>query len=385
MLLHLSKQDWTLSFSNSQVIRNIDPLGFDEWLQIVPAANANQDTNTLVALLSLLARRASNALWSAPEFAHASVRDIGIVIGSLKRHGIEPMQAVPSAEKFLLGYSNQCDAVPRDTLHHYTLWNPIDRRRRTYTEDQQERKLQDSVSFVLPYFGTAVAACSSLCELDPRDSQFTSMVGVLSQATRKVIDSIDTVVAEVSPHFFARQLRPYFEEILIGKKNYFGPAASQIPLWLIDVCVWASDRNHPEYQSFLLESLKYNPPSWRALYQKHAGRRSLVSKIESLLSDKDFQNSKQLLRSATSLIELLHFLKIFRGRHMSIAKRAYDPEVALYSHGSGGGPLDLLRRILRLTTDNEHLLRHASAQQKPSTEKALQQATDSGLQPQEKS
>ena len=40
---------------------------------------------------------------------------------------------------------------------------------------------------------------------------------------------------------------------------------------------------------------------------------------------------------------------MFRGKHLTIARRAYREEIRLYPVGSGGGSVELLTRILDLT------------------------------------
>ena len=163
-----------------------------------------------------------------------------------------------------------------------------------------------------------------------------------------MLETIDAVTAQVSPVFFAQQLRPYFEEITVDGVEYLGPAAAQVPLWLVDLCLWAS---------FLNDSLPYALPDWRDFHERHRDQKSLVTLVSELLTESAGEDSSALQASAVALRELLRVLKTFRGRHIGIAKKAYDEQVRLYDAGSGGAPVALLKEIIDLTRTNENLLR----------------------------
>src|SRR5205823_1992132 len=133
-------------------------------------------------------------------------------------------------------------------VHHYTTWNPLGDRQRMYTGDIQEAFLQDSVRLVFPHLRDGLELCDQLGEIDPRDPRFAARVEQLTEHLGAMVESIDLVVKNVSPVFFARTMRAYFEGVAIDGRTYRGPAAAQVPLWLIDLAVWASDRSEPEYQ-----------------------------------------------------------------------------------------------------------------------------------------
>ncbi|MDN0076113.1 DUF1864 family protein [Crenobacter sp. SG2303] len=344
------------AYFNIKTIQNLDPLQADARLSTLPALNGNADTAALTQLLRSLAKDIATCRIESAEAALAAMRDIGIVAGSLKRHGIEPVAAVPEIEPPLIALGRYSNMIPRDTVHHYTSWNPPGERRRTYTGDEQERWLQDAVVHVFPNLSASLSISEALSEMDPRDARFAPMIGMLSDASRSMIDAIDSVTSRVSPVFFAQVMRPYFEEFTVEGTPYLGPAAAQAPLWLIDLCVWASDRNQPDYERFLLESVQYSLPPWRDFHARHASKTSLVTKVADLLQSQAGEPDEGIVQSASRLADLLYQLKVFRGRHIGIARRAYSPDVRLYDQGSGGAPVELLKRILDLTRENEALM-----------------------------
>lgn len=286
------------------------------------------------------------------------MRDIGILLGSLKRHGVQPVAAVPEVLPVLELLAQRTDMVPRDTVHHYTTWNPLGARRRTYTGHPMEADLQDAVRMTFPSLVAALETCGRLARLEPYDPGFSIALDRTAQYVQSMVDSIDFTLAHVTPEYFATVLRPYFEDIDVAGHAYLGPAAAQVPLWLVDLTLWQCDRSNPEYDGFLQDSVQYSLPSWRAFHARHAGGVSAVSKLSAAFSwESGHHVPPQLTASALSLARVLRILKTFRARHIGIARKAYSDELRQYDQGSGGAPVALLRSILDLTRENETLVR----------------------------
>ncbi len=357
--------------------QDADPLDADELLAALPTINARADTGALWALQRELADRTLTLLdtRSVSDLESLAVmRDVGIVLGSVKRHGTEPLQITPELTPALLTLGWQTDLVPRDTVQHYTAWNPGGIRRRRYTDDPQEQHLQDAVSAVFPQLSASLTISSELSVLDPRDGRFPPLMSTLDTVATSMVTTIDHVVTNVSPLFFAQTLRPYYEEITVAGTCYLGPAAAQVPLWLVDLCLWASDRNGDAYRGFLADSLPYALPSWRGFHELHRARPSIVTRLADAFAV-DPRN-EDLHESAVATARLLKTLKTFRGRHMRIAKEAYAEDVRLYSHGSGGAPIALLQQILDLTRENETIVGSTARRHSPPREHAVRRTTE---------
>ncbi|MER5208785.1 monodechloroaminopyrrolnitrin synthase PrnB family protein [Streptomyces sp. NPDC002825] len=347
-------------------IRAADPLGADALLAAVPGMNARADTAALtVALRALVPDPEEAAQWSVGG-ALAAMRDLGILLGSLKRHGVQPLAAVPEALPVLELLGRRTDMIPRDTVHHYTSWNPTGPRRRTYTGHPTEARLQDAVRMVFPGLVAAVEDCARLARLEPYDPGFPAALDRIAGHVRVMVDSIDLTVAQVPPAYFALTLRPYFEEVEIAGRDYLGPAAAQVPLWLVDLTLWQCDRSDTVYDAFLDESLPYALPSWRAFHARHRGGISAVSKLSAAVSWEGADRlPPSLTASAEALGRVLRLLKTFRARHLGIARKAYSDDLRLYEEGSGGAPVALLRSILDLTRENETMVRRATVRRSP--------------------
>ncbi|MDN8617322.1 monodechloroaminopyrrolnitrin synthase PrnB family protein [Variovorax ginsengisoli] len=359
------------SFYETTAIQALDPLLLDGSVVSIQQANAHGDKRFLTQLLVQLSSSLANLELGSEAAALAAMRDVGIVLGSLKRHGLEPISAVPQIEPLLAQLGEFCAMVPRDTVLHYTSWNPDGPRRRAYTDDAQERLLQAAVVKVFPSLSASLCISEWLRDIGPQDARCAPLVDSLHDLATVMVDSIDGVVKDVSPVFFARTLRPYFEDINIRGRAYLGPAAAQAPLWLIDLCIWASDRSSEGYRGFLDASVPYCLPSWRSYYEQLGTRESLVSRLRRCLENPEAAQDHNVLRSAASVARLLRMLKTFRGRHLGLARKAYAPEVRLYDEGSGGAPIALLQEILDLTLQIERfVLNKPSSAHSPATGEA---------------
>ena len=335
----------------------LDPLNGDEILTRLPMMNASADISAMVhAIRSLLPTDREIAEYSF-EACIAAMRDFGIYLGSIKRHGIEPIPLVPELEPILIELGSRTRMIPRDTVHHYTEWNPRGARQRMYTGEPSEGFLMDGVRLSLSHFDWAIESCKILSRLDLTEPAFVTTLEELAEHVGFFKQAITNVVEKVTPEFFAHVLRPYFEEVTIGGKSYFGPAAAHVPLFLIDLAVWASDHDSPVYHTFMYDSVHYTLPHWRAMLPIWEKRPSLVTQVTRGLEAASPGEVPPILQQATeALYKVLRTLAVFRGKHFGIAKKAYREEMSFYKFGSGGGSIDMLRAILDLTRQNANLV-----------------------------
>ncbi|TWP54018.1 DUF1864 family protein [Lentzea tibetensis] len=307
-----------------------------------------------------------NALPSIEEVATASLpdllammRDLGILLGSVKRHGVEPVAVAPELEEVLPLIARRSGMViPRDTIYHYVLWNPVGPRERLYTGLPMERMLMSAVRVALPMLSTAVDVCTSLDDATPGELAFATSVNELATLVGTMRDSMDLVIANVGPEFFARTMRPYFQDIRVGDDTWLGPAAAHVPVALIDLRVWASDHADDCYLDFVDHSAWYALERWRPLYRDWQRGPSLVSRVVEALERHPRQDVPYVINaSAEALCRTMRALTVFRGKHLSIAREAYAPDTGLYELGSGGGSVALLENVMNQARDMATLVR----------------------------
>jgi len=336
----------------------LDPLGFDHLVPLLHRLNAARDADGLVALLrEVLPPPASLTGRPGPEQL-AIMRDLGMVIGSIRACEVEPVELVPGLEETLLTLGAGSAMVPRDTLYHYVACNPIGVRERTYTGDVMERMLVSSVRSSMPRVTAAVRACQYLLDLDPATPDFTVAAHEVVVLVRSIDDAIDATRATVTPAYFAGTLRRFFEPVLVAGTPYLGPAAAHMPLYLVDLALWAGDCDSLEHREFWRESAVYGLPRWRELSDNWAHGPSVVTRLrEAFDQHRDDERALAHLRaSAEGVARVMRGLVAFRGKHLSLAREAYDDSVSPYELGSGGGTTDLLSLITDLSRDNAALV-----------------------------
>lgn len=332
----------------------LDPLGFDRMVPLLHKLNAARDVDGLgTLLLQVLPSRTRLTRRPRPEQL-AMMRDLGLVAGSIRACDVEPVDVVPGLEETLLTLGACSAMVPRDTLYHYVACNPVGVRERTYTGDVMETMLVSSVRSSMPRVTAAVNACRHLLELDPATPDFAVTAHEVVVLVRAVDDAIDATRATVTPAYFAGTMRRFFEPVLVAGTPYLGPAAAHMPLYLVDLALWASDCESLEYREFWRESAVYGLPMWRELSERWAHGPSLVTRLrEALDRHRDDERALAHLRaSAEGVSRVMRGLIAFRGKHLSLARETYDDGASRYALGSGGGTTDLLALITDLSRDN---------------------------------
>src|SRR5258708_996265 len=93
-------------------ISTIDPLGADEVCRRLPEMNAAADVGAMAdTVCAMLPSDTEIASWSLHERL-AAMRDLGLFLGSIRRHGCEPVELVPGFEHVLLELGRRTDMIP---------------------------------------------------------------------------------------------------------------------------------------------------------------------------------------------------------------------------------------------------------------------------------
>lgn len=347
-------------------IAMLDPLDADATLAKLSDMNTSADVREMVSSLNRILPTREHLTALSGYAAWAAMRDVGLFLGSLKRLGIEPVDAVPDLEPVLLELGTRTRMIPRDTVYHYTDLNPRGFRQRTYTADPQEAFLIDAVRTALQPMDDVMTLCHTLTEIDPGTEEAPVLLSELSTSMASFEEAIDSVMDRVRPRFFAEQLRPFFEEVKVGHETYLGPAAAHVPLFLVDLTLWASDNATADYAEFCREAARYLPPRWRAILSRCEQPPSLLTKVAAVATRPSSTPIPAPIReSAEELCEVLRTVMKFRGKHVTVARKAYRIESCKYELGSGGGSISLLQNIANDTRRHLNLLRQACRSRDP--------------------
>jgi hypothetical protein len=334
---------------NAQVGR-LDPLKLDADLRRLPKLNEAADVDALARVLGEALPTEQRIAGFTLQECLAAMRDLGMYLGSLTRHGVVAFDVVAGATRPFELLGRRTRMIPRDTVYHYTCWNPTGERERLYTGHPMERALIDAVRTCVPELARALDIGRSLSEADPRSAGHTGDWASFIACVNVVDTVMRTVLADVSHEFFARELRPYFADVRVAGRTYMGPAAAHVPLFLIDLLLWASDGGGEEYLAFCDEFASHTLPDWRERYVEWRAKPSLVTRFAAALAEPLTPDETRHAQAGTrALGEALRVLTSFRGKHLVMARRAYHEEVRIHELGSGGGSTELLDEIITRT------------------------------------
>ena len=340
-------------------VKKLDPLSMDESLETIREYNECKRAVALVELLrSKLPSPESIDLYDYYK-ALAAMRDIGILLGSIKRLGLEPVHQIPELEYVLEELGAKTELPARDTLLHYTVWNPDGDRMRTYTNYPDERALIRSVKYAFPALESSIDQLIRLHNLPLASYFFEQICEQTTRRFKKVVDAIVLAYREVSPEIFARELRFYFDPILVGKRELIGPGAVEMPMFVYDHLLWSSRIEEVDYVEFKETYLRYNVSFMQSIYDQYYQKDSLVDKAISVLNVES--PTDQELKSAKALLKLCNVQKSFRKPHKKLADESYKhQEETGKSKGSGGYSTDILSYIYELNmsklTQLEHMI-----------------------------
>src|SRR5687768_1972242 len=100
MLVNSSNPDFNLNHRLIQAssIEVLDPIRFDEKINLLHSFNQSKMTKEIIQLMYDLLPLPDALENFTYEEAIATMRDLGIFIGILKKNGIEPVEVVPELE-----------------------------------------------------------------------------------------------------------------------------------------------------------------------------------------------------------------------------------------------------------------------------------------------
>ncbi|KYF52560.1 PrnB [Sorangium cellulosum] len=328
-----------------------DPLNATATVRRLPMLNQEGDVGGILLLLrDILPRREQVKAYDFMDAA-AAMRDIGFFLGSLKRHGHEPVEAVPGLEPLLLDLAQATGLPPRETLLHVTVWNPPgDGVERTYTCSPAEVHLLESVRISMAALESAIHRMVVLSEISVRSSAFAPMCDDIGNNLQKMVESIVYAYRNISPSVFIHELRPFYDPIRVGGQEYLGPGAVEMPLFLLDHILWGSRSEHQQYIDYKQTYLPYILPQLRDLYARFDGQAPLLDRVleEVIAAEAEADVVRRGVRSLDSIFDLLIR---FRAPHLRIAEQAYRAGEDVHVVGSGGYAPTLLSELLTLTRD----------------------------------
>lgn len=329
-------------------IRSLDPLAADSIMQKLPALNASADVAAMQTICYRLLPHPSRLEAFDYYEAAAAMRDLGVFIGSMKRHGHEPVDLIPELDYVLDVLGNKTGLPPRDTLLHYTSWNPDGLRRRTYTGTADEDHLIQSVKLGMLPLVKAIYGLKAMLELKPDDATYALLGQQVVADFEGMINGIIHARRNVSTDYFANELRLYFDAIKLHGTIYLGPGAVEMPMFVYDHLLWSSQVTDPLYNEFKETYLPYILSYLRDTYKEQGRQPSLLDKLSDWAAEQEKQSAAGL-EAFKILNKLCLQMKSFRMPHKKVAEEAYEKDKQQRAHGSGGYTTDILTTIIQHT------------------------------------
>ncbi len=332
--------------ANDAHIASLDPLDIDTEISVLPALNQKGDTKSMIQMLYKNIPYPDTLINFDYYESVACMRDIGLFLGSLKRHGIEPVEAVPELDYILDELGTKTNLPPRDTLMHYTIWNPQGKRLRTYTHYSDEVYLIKSVEMSYRPLVDAIYNLVQLHQLDFEDPLFVELCEETTATFKFVVDAIVLAKRKVSPEIFANELRFYFDPIILYKHEVIGPGAVEMPMFVYDHILWSCDLDDEEHIKFKSTYLPFSEPDTRDVYYDFLNKQSLVTKMCVALNQ---QPTTSNINAGKALYKLCKQQLSFRMPHKKLADEAYGYESKENrTKGSGGYSTTILQDLVEL-------------------------------------
>lgn len=332
-------------------IQGLDPLGLDPLFRQLPILNARGEREVLMHAIESsikLSHVKDLNVWAA----FAAMRDLGMILSSLRRNSVSAPGYSPSFTGALVDLAKITDMPPRETVVHYCVWNPEGPRRRTFSGDPREHGLITATAVSIFFFERAARILVGLTQMSPRTSAYASGCFEAAAFISKAANVMQVQVGQgnLDARHFATELRPYFEPADIAGRSYNAAAAAQAPLFLVDECVWGADSVDHELRTFREELASYGLPQWRDSFHTVSQNLSLVGRLISSLRDTTSSSDiPSIERSSRALLELFRQLITFRASHRRLVRTAYDRNVRNYDLGSAGASIELIDILLQTT------------------------------------
>lgn len=348
---------WLSQMPNSK-IADMDPLGLDPLFDHLPFLNEKGECEPLVCVTessSKLSRVKNMNTWAA----FAAMRDLGMILSSLRRHAVWSPSHSPVFTEALLHLAEITAMPPRETVIHYCVWNPIGSRRRTFIGDPQEHGLITVTAHSVLFFEQAARTLGELVQVSPRSPTYSSgcLEAAASIAEAVRIMKLQIKQGNLDAEHFLTKLRPFFEPADISGRSYNAAAAAQSPLFLVDECVWGADSADHTLRAFREELASYGLPKWADSFYLLSQESSLVGRLISCLRETPSSDIPNVEQSARALLELFRQLLTFRAGHRRLVRTAYDRAMPSYDLGSAGASIELIDLLLRATRDYVTLIK----------------------------
>lgn len=335
--------------NNYSSISELDSLQLDEFLLKLPIINENKDVKQLYLILEQALNNFDEIENLNLNNAHAALRDLGFIMSSIRRFGLQPIETHPKLEQVLNKIQKITNTIPRETSYHYGICNPEGKRQRVFTLHKDEIGLIEGVRIFAVGLERVLMSLKTVEKaIIKKEKLSVSFLTNLLEDFRKVLSDVGEAMRKINPKTFSYEIRPFFDPIIINGVSYVGPGGGQVPLLLIDNLLFAFDlpENHI-YKVFSEEGIKFLTPELIKLYDTEKGHSTILSLCKNDTQEEiiDFLN------------DFLNELIRYRQVHYLVAKSALSKaNRGNYETGSAGYRLEMVYQTLQATKEAKRKL-----------------------------
>lgn len=282
--------------------------------------------------------------------AMAAARDLNMIASAITRFGL-PLHHFPHLEEMLLTLAEITHEVPTDTVFGYGLRNPSGPRQRSFTKTKEESLFIESFSDGMVGLVAAIAGLETVQCMEITNPRFPELMAESSQHLRLMQQAIADVRRAVTPDFFTRKLRPFFDPKTIRGRTYFASGGAQMPVTMIDLILWGVEDTDRTYIAYRNENLQYLPRAYRSKIEVIMSKPSIVRSVFAQVNAGfSFSVANVAQDSIRSLQDIADALLSFRAPHLAVAKANLRIR-ATGAVGSGGYDAEILQYLIRKTKE----------------------------------
>ena len=340
----------------AQYVNQLDPLGLDQFfMKKLPACNLDGATGPIIEQVQQLKLEELELTTVSKPQALAITRDLGFIAASLERHMVALADA-PGLTRTMYRLAPLTQEIPRDTIYSYTIRNPGQQKRRSFTGYYEELVFIEALERGVEDCLKCLPILVDVLAMPPHDPQCVAMVRQCTEYTKTSVTVMLKVREVLPPRFFSEELRPYFPPVMVEGHQYFAPNGGQMPLALFDWLVWGVDVEDKDFWEFFYDIIEYYPYELRTIPKSVGIKQSLVTKTITALQQ--HPNDAQILALAKTVEQLLDMLLKFRFPHIKVARDNLQIRPA-NSKGSGGYDDTMLQRLVDATVAAKQRLHRA--------------------------
>lgn len=341
--------EFKLADEDHLAIAELDPLHWDEAMALLPLHNENENLDSLLELLDAFLARVNEVYTLGIHSKLAIMRDLGMVMASVRKLGYQPCELKPGLEEALVRLGEDTHMPPRETSYHYGPWNPKGPRQRLFTRYKDELGLTEGVRKAIPGCEKTLRILVSLQNEDLAGEAFAVNVEKANRELKEIVEGMVYSVRMIDPWTFSNKLRPFFDPICVKGKSYIGPGGGQMPLFVIDRMVWY-DEPDTVYAPFMEECKEFIVPEFRALFDAMRIQESLLGKVRRQLRE---QKTLDALcwANVARVEDLIRTLVKFRSPHQNLSQKSLNEKNrGNYKTGSAGYEISLVNHVSGLTS-----------------------------------